>query len=338
MNFINSIPAEGILNPLRSCLVFAGLSFLLCACEAQAPEPGAYDLGVHTDLWVQPDGTVSCEERALLAAPTMDLHPEPTLTALQPFRGVAPGAFQVTASLGDTTFRPVSVAQNGRFCLEAQLISDAVNSVTFTPWDENACPGESTTITITHKSGDAPTGGGITTPQNLALERPGNAKHLKAGQHADAVDGNPKTTVEFKFKDREWWPWQWDDYGWMSVDLGKEYTVTQIRLLYAPDVGSNYAKYYRIYLSAEPAPSDATPGGAGWESVREVSNGNADTQKISIAPTKAHWVGVRFYEDSKDTPIVNWFTKNDEKFRLGELEVIGQDHNAKPPLPHDSCE
>ncbi|MBW2530327.1 MAG: discoidin domain-containing protein [Deltaproteobacteria bacterium] len=282
------------------------------------------------DTWVAPDLPPTCENAPKLSAPKIDPYPNPTVHARQPFRGVAAGAARITARVGAVTFAPVDVGADGRFCIEAQLIPDAVNTVTFTPWDPISCPGIETTVTLSHKT-VAAADAGVTTLQNVAKGQPVSSQDAPdKGSLSYANDGDPKSTVTFSF-----WDWDWggtcDKYTWVRVDLGKVYNVTKVKVLWPPQVGNDYGRCYGVLLSSATAPVDPDPSQIqDWESVKEESNGTPQDQVILINPTAARWAALLLYENAS--------TSLTETFVLGDFEVWGQDPNAVPPPPPDRCE
>ena len=322
LNIINKLAPHVITS-----LLLAGL---LCGCHAEDPPIGQFDHGGTVDSWRPPDQPPTCEGAPKLAAPKLDAYPNPTAHPVQPFRGVAPGAATITARVGSVTFKPVSVGSDGHFCIEAQLIPDAVNTVTFTPWDANTCPGIDTTITLTHRTTPG-VDAGITTLQNVAKSQPVSAAEAPdSGDLSYIVDGDAKSTATFSF-----WDWDWggacDKYVWVRVDLGKVYNVTKVKILWPPQVGSDYARCYGVLLSSSTAPVDPDPQQIqDWETVKEESNGLPQDQVILTAPTAARWAALLMYENASSGLT--------ETFVLGDLEVWGQDPNAVPPPPPDKCE
>lgn len=313
----------------RSKLGLLLLALFSCACEAEDPGTGTYDLGYAPDYWSAPDLPPTCEGAQKVSPPKVDPYPNPTGYAIQPFRGVAPGAYQITARVGSSTFKPVLVGSDGRFCIEAQLIPDAVNTVTLTPWDRNTCPGFDTTVTLTHQS-QSKSDAGVTTVQNVARNQPVTTEWAPESGTADyAVDGDPKSVLEMSF-----WDWDWggtcDKSVWVRVDLGKVYTVTKIKVLWPPQVEDLYARCYTVIVSPKSSPVDPDPQQIqDWETVKEESNGTSQDQVILISPTAVRWVALLMYENAS--------TGIYETFKLGELEVWGQDPNVVPPPPPDRC-
>jgi len=311
-------------------MLVAALCSLLWSCQAEGPPSGVYDHGGVPDLWVAPDLPPSCENATKLPAPKLDPFPNPTAYASQPFRGVAAGADKLIARVGSMTFAPVTVGSDGRFCVEAQLIPDAINTVVFTPLDKNGCPGIETSATVTHRT-TASADAGVTTLQNVARGQPVSAGETPdEGELSYIVDGDAKSTVTLSF-----WDWDWggtcDKSVWVRVDLGKVYNVTKVKLIWPPQVGSDYATCYDVLLSSKTAPVDPDPAQIqDWESVKEESNGTDQDQVILINPTPARWAALLLYENASSGIT--------ETFKVGELEVWGQDPNAVPPPPPDSCD
>lgn len=302
----------------------------LAGCQAVEPSKGQYDRGFMPDSWIPPDLPVTCENTPKVAAPKLDPYPTTTGYAIQPFRGVATGAATITARLGSVTFAPVKVGSDGRFCVEVQLIPDAPNTVTFTPWDQYTCPGIETTIMVTHKTTPG-VDAGVTTVQNVAKNQPVTSNETPdEGTLSYAVDGDPKSSVTLSF-----WDWDWsgtcDKHAWVRVDLGKVYNVTKLKVLWPPQVGSDFARCYAVLLSSKPAPVDPDPQQIqDWETVQELDNADSQDQVVLVAPTPARWAAVLMYENDSSGLT--------ETFKLGEFEVWGQDPGAVPPPPPDRCE
>jgi hypothetical protein len=298
----------------------------LAGCQAEDPHNGKFDLDVPIDSILPPDGALTCQNTTPLAAPLFS-PPPPASTnyALHPFRGKAMGATKLYAQVGASTSTPVNVNLDGTFCIEVQLIPDAFNTVNFTPLDSNGCPGISTNIKITHKSApkiDA----GIPTIQNVAKGQPASQQYMDSGQELSYVfDGDASSSAKFSFFDTG------TKYAWIRVDLGKSYTVSKLKIRYPSSVGDEYGKEYQLLVSTKAAPVDPDAATFDWTSVHDTSSGDATDQLIPIAPVSARWVALLLFENG------GWSALGYEHFQISELEVWGQDPNAQPPPPPDSC-
>jgi len=315
---------------VRPLLLPALCGLIFGACQAGDPPQGQFDHGGVPDIWVPPDLPADCEHAPKLSPPKLDPYPNPTVYALQPFRGVAVGAKKITARVGSATAKPVDVGSDGRFCIEVQLIPDAVNSVTFTPWDQNTCPGQETVITLTHKTTTV-LDGGVTTLLNVAKGQPVTSDEKPdKGDLSYAVDGDANSSVTLSFWDFDLGG-TCDAFAWVRVDLGKVYTVTKIKIFWPASVQSDYATCYSVLLSPNSAPVDPDPAQIqDWQTVKQESNGTPQDPVILTVPTAARWAALLLYENRSS----GWT----ETFALGDFEVWGQDPNAVPPPPPDKCQ
>ena len=312
------------LSSLVACLLLSCAAWGLLSCQADDPHNGRFDLDVPVDTFSRPDGAVTCQNSTPLSAPLFN-PPPPASTnyALHPFRGKAMGATQLYAQVGASTSTPVKVNLDGSFCIEVQLIPDSPNTVAFTPLDSNGCPGMSTKISITHKSVpkiDA----GISTIQNVAKGQPASQQNMDSGEQLSYVfDGDANSSAKFSFLDTG------SKNAWIRVDLGKSFTISKFKIRWPSSVGDDYGKEYQILISTKAAPVDPDPAEFDWKSVNHTTNGDATDQLIPIAPESARWAALLLYENGSTYP---W-----EYFQVGEFEVWGQDPNAQPPPPPDSC-
>ena len=318
------------MSSLPSALRLSTIGLLVIAgCTAETPPNQKVDF-TQIDFFGRPDYPGTCPPMPTLAAPTVDQYPNPTSYAVQPFRGTAPGAAQVVAKGGVGAAKPATVGGDGRFCIEVTLLADSPNTVTFTPLDGNGCPGRDTLISIVHKSG-AKQDAGVATEINLAKSAPITSDVTPgAGTALEYInDGDPKSWTELSF-------WDWDVSGtcdkftWVRLDLGKSYTIMKVKIRWAPDVGSDWAKCYTVLLSTKAAPGtpDATAGGD-WTVAKQEQNGDGADQSLIGLNKSARWVALLLYE--------NGSSGLTETFKLGELEVWGLDPNATPIPPPDSC-
>jgi hypothetical protein len=235
------------------------------------------------------------------------------------------GATQLYAQVGASTSTPVNVNLDGSFCIEVQLIPDILNQVTFTPLDANGCPGTSTKASITHKSAPK-VDAGISTIQNVAKGQPASQQNMDSGEQLGFIfDGDAKSSAKFSFFDTG------GTFAWIRVDLGKSFTVSKFKIRWPSSVGDDYAKEYQILVSKKPAPVDPDPASLDWEEANHTTNGDATDQIIPIAPESYRWAALLLYENG------GWSAVLKEYFNVAEFEVWGQDPNATPPPPPDSC-
>jgi hypothetical protein len=315
---------------------FSPLAVAVLAIGCSAPDIPYknFDLQTKNDVLPALDFPSGCTPITTLRSPTLDTFPNPTTYASQAFRGNALGASMVLARVGAYATQPVKVEPGtGRFCLEVTLLPDSSNSVTFTPLDNNGCPGHDTIITITHKTAlhhDS----GITTPVNVALKQPITSLDPpdSGGILQNLNDGDENTFVVFSFYD--WYMTETcDKFSWIRIDLGKVYTVSKLKVRWAPSAGDEYAQCYTVMLSGQDTVGDPDPSpGNGWviPSNGAVTNGVAGDQTIVITPQSARWAALLLYEDGA--------SGLREVFQVAEVEVWGQDPNAVPPPPPDRCE
>lgn len=327
MNIIDQSSYGHRQGGLLRVLAMSCLLLLFMGCRADDPQGGKLDLDPPPDgdPWF-PDGPVNCSNTVPLPAPIFN-PPPPASTSygLQPFRGKSTGAAKLYAQLGSATTKPVTVSSDGTFCIEVQLLLDSPNVVTFTPLDINGCPGISTKQTITHKSVpkiDA----GMPTIQNVAKGQPVSELNMdSSSQLSYVVDGDSSSYAKFSFFDSG------SSNAWIMVDLGKSYTVSKLYVRYPSSVSNDYAKEYQILVSAKAAPVTPDPSEVtDWKSLKHETNGDATAQLIPISPESVRWVALLLYE--------NGSTYLWETFLISELEVWGQDPNAQPPPPPDSCQ
>lgn len=310
------------------------ISCLMLGCKAGDPHQGVYDASLSPDGFVLPDLPPGCPSVPVLQAPVLDPFPNPTAYGLQPFRGVVPGANsgqETITSQGGTGSFKANIGTDGRFCLEVQLTLDSPNNITFLPFDKNGCPGQATTIYITHKSA-AQVDASLPTIQNLAKDQPiSAAADPDEGLISFINDGDENSFAELSFYDWDVLNSTCDAFTWIRVDLGKAYTVSQVKIKYPPQVEDYWAKCYGVLASQLDAPVDPDPAEVTeWVTVEDKSTGTETEQIIDIAPQPARWIALLLYENNRSSL---W-----EAFRVAELEVWGQDPDAQPPPPPDRCE
>jgi hypothetical protein len=320
----------------RPCwlLRFLLLASLLAACRTDPPELPKFDKTGHLDTLFVPDWPASCQSAAKLAPPALDLFPNPTTYVLQAFRGRCPGADMVSARAGGVSSAPVKAGTDGSFCIEVQLLADSPNTVVFQGIDPNGCPGQETQISITHRTGTKPADGGILVPTNLAKAADiGSDPKPEQGELSMVVDGDYGSYVKLSCS-HTWTPW--GDCGgdpvWVRVDLGKVYTITKAKAVWAAAAGNDFAKRFAFLLSSEAGPGDPSTTSGAWKVVKEESsNGESKETLIALSPEPARWAALLMYEDNSGGLHLS------ETFQLAELEVWGQDPNAVPPPPPDRC-
>jgi hypothetical protein len=316
------------------CCLRVSVSVLLLlgiGCTAEPPPTMVYDQGGKPDVYAKPDSPVGCPSPPTLGAPIVEQYPNPTAYALQPFRGSAPGADLITARGGVGSAAPVKVGSDGKFCIEVTLLPDSPNSVVFSPLDANGCPGRETVVSIMHKS-VAKADAGVSSIINVAKNAPVTSKtSAEEGALGNLVDGDKNSGAKFSFSD--WWDptgAECDENTWIRIDLGKSYTVSKLKVVWGPNVGSDYGQCYALLLSAKASPVDPDPAQASdWTVVKQDSAGDASELIVPLSPQSARWAALVLYE--------NGSTGISETFRVAELEVWGQDPNATPPAPPDRC-
>lgn len=289
----------------------------------------------------RPDGPVNCPNPPTLPAPVLDPYPSQTTQLRQPFRGVAPGATQVVAQGGLGNTAPVSVGSDGRFCIEVELIPDAANSIILTPISKSSCFGQTTKVSVTHKSSPTQDAGGSTAPQNLALAAvvtagvTGSTDALtpKKGSVASVADGDDKSWAQFEMWDPEVSS-TCDKAVWIRFDFGKAYTITRFKLRWGPLAVNDktYAKCYTLLLSAKASPGDPDPASGDWIVAHQATNADDKVQDVTINPESARWAAVLVHENG-GTNVLGY-----ETFDIADIEIWGQDPNVVPPPPPDTCD
>jgi len=235
----------------------------------------------------------------------------------------------ITAKGGAGTAAPEAVGADGKFCVEVRLIEDAQNSITLVPLDARGCPGRSTVVSLRHKtapSADA----GVTTITNVAKKSPiaSSEPPDSSGILRNLNDGDTKSWAKFSFWDFDLGS-SCDAATWIRIDFGKLYTVSKLKIFWAPGAGSDYATCYTVLLSKKDSPADPNPSSSDWVVVAQESSAPGGTQTIAINPETAKSAALLMYENAS--------TGLTETFKIAEFEVYGQDPNAVPPPPPDSC-
>ncbi|MBW2735952.1 MAG: discoidin domain-containing protein [Deltaproteobacteria bacterium] len=318
-----------------------GLLLVLTACSAEDPEKLSLDFGGGQDsLPLQPDGPLTCESEDLVAAPALD----PGNPAVQtpqlrvPLRGSAPGAQTMVAKGASGIARPVSVSSDGRFCIDVDLLPDIDNRITLIPYSGLGCPGETMQISVRHVASTQPDAGPTAEVQNVARDAVvttgGEAHSIKVGSKELLVDGDSSSYARFSMTD-------WDINGacdafiWVKLDLGKVYTVTRALLRWAATAVEDrtYATGYAVLLSSKENPVDPSTSHADWVTVKSEIEGGAEDPTLVFSPERARWVAVLLYEDAATRLI----PPPQEIFELAEIEIMGQDPDAVPEAPMDSC-
>lgn len=316
-------------------------SLLLGACAADPPENAKFDFNTPHDSYIVPDAPENCPNPPTLPAPVIDLHATTTSQLKHPFRGVALNATQIIAHSGAGNSKPALVGADGKFCIEVELIPDAPNQIIFTPISSEGCFGNTTQTTITHKTKVNDAGGGSTAPQNLALGsviRSGiedSDEPPEQGQLLSLIDGDVKTWANFEMYDFDASSTGTCDKAyWLLFDLGKTYTVTQVKAywgsLATEDIENYYPTCYDVVLSSKMTPDYPDVTNPDWAIAKQITDGTADPQDISFSPASARWVAILMMENA-GTGIY-------ENFNVAEIEIWGVDPDVVPPDPVDTCQ
>ena len=310
------------------------LLLLVAGCTAEDPGTVQLDQFVKQDRYFIPDNPTRCSDASVPAAPRLNVYPNPTPYALQPFRGQCPGAAWVSARVGTSTANPTRVSSNGSFCIEVQLIPDAPNVVQFQCLDKNGCGSAELSASILHKS-KVSADAGISQMTNLAKGQTvtvnASAISIKSGTANLITDGNVQTSVKVEFWDPEL-STTCNKCAWFKIDLGKTYTISKLRVKWGPSAGSSYGVCYNMILSniTSPTGPDCATN-SDWKTVVQESTGIANPKEHIISPVQARHAALLVYEDGGGD-ILGY-----EKFDIAEFEVWGQDPNATPPPPANRC-
>ena len=313
-------------NKLMFLILVAWGSSAWFGCTAGDPPRKNQDSGIDIATLDMPPG---CTGAPLLPAPVIDNHPAVTNQLSQPFRGRAQGATSVVVSAADIS-SPASVDPNtGRFCIEANLFPDAVNTVRFFPRTADGCLGNTRDTTITHETSMVDGGVG---PQVLNLAKNQLVTSSTApdeGELIDVVDEDPNTHVRLDF-------WDiidtgaCDAYAWIKIDLGKVYTVSRVEIAWKPNVSSTYATCYGLLTSVADAPLPPDTSLSIWtEPVEMEDSGDNSLQKIVFNAQPVRHIAVLLYE--------NGGTGFEENFDIGDIAVFGFDPNLGGRTG-DSCQ
>lgn len=299
----------------------------LAGCRAGEPEPVRQDTGPPD---YKLDIFTGCDSEPKLAAPTVSPPPpNPARHTRIPLRGKAPKAVSILAKTSSGVPPSAPVNADGSFCIDVELVADAQNTVTLTPRSQQGCPGLSTKLTIRHQTPKTGADGGVSKPTNVAKRATVTSDPLpKEGSATNVVDGDDTSYATFQFRDLELGS-NCNKAAWVKIDLGKVYTLSKIRIKWAKNAGSDYAKCFAVVTSSKPAPGKptTTTGGA-WTLQKQDKSASSSVQELTIQGDRAQWVALLMYENNS----TSW----DETFKLAEIEVIGQDPNAVPN-PADSC-
>lgn len=308
--------------------VAAAVALLVIGCTADDPYEFKYDGPSTPDLEINPDTLSGCPKVPTLPRPKLDVYPNPSRYAKQPFRGTCAGAATVIAEGGAGKFT-ANVGSTGKFCVEVTLIMDAPNNVKFSCLDARGCESPTTVISLNHKSMPK-VDAGITVPVNLALKQPISSQPTpKAGSLSGVNDGQSGTFATFEFWDPEVSAGTCDKCAWVKVDLGKSYSVQEFKITWYQQ--KKYATCYTVLTSASAAPQNPVCNGAnpGWQVATQEKVGDYKPQSIKINPAKARWAAFLMFEN-EGTGL--W-----ENFDIDEFEVWGRDPDATPPPPPDKC-
>jgi|GEM_PF-6214006 hypothetical protein len=309
-------------------LLFISTVFTL-GCHATEPPDTFHDKGI-PDKAVTPDLPTGCENVTPLPAPTVSTFPDPSNNALQAFRGTAPGASMITAksSAGEAT--PQSVDSQGNYCIEARLIEDAPNTVTFIALDSNGCPGEKKVVSITHVK-LADDAGVSSAPANVALGQPITSdSDIDQSDLQKINDGSDSSWTEISFWDFDISS-TCDKFSWVRIDLGKVYTVSAAKIRWDSSATGQYGTCYTLLLSSSSSPSAPDPTSTDWTVAFQTESATNGEQNISVTPKSARFAALLLYENAQTDLDLQ------ESFYLAEFEVWGQDPDITPPPPPDRC-
>lgn len=324
------------LSTLSSLVVAAVALWGLSGCQAETPDAVYFDAGARTDVMPPlPDAPARCPDTPSLTAPVIDNQPLVTAQLRQPLRGRAPGAHMLIAKGAMGLSSPVQVGDNGSFCIEVDLMPDAPNQITLTPYDINGCEGIPIRTNLTHKSAPKQTNTGQTGVHNVAHGQPISAStNAKTGSVSLLNDGDPKSWAQFEMFDPELGKDCSNRHVWIRVDLGKVYTVSKAKLRWGPLAASDkyYASCFVVLLSTKHSPVDPDPRHQDWVVAYQATDAGAEDQSISFNPQAARWAAVLLSENAT----TDWMQY--EKFAVGEIEIHGQDPNVVPTPPADTCQ
>lgn len=288
-------------------------------CRADDPSPGQYD-GGRTDQ-KQADFFQNCPSPSPLKV-SIKGYVNPTCYTIQPFQGLAQGADHIVAQGGAGTAPPAKVnAVDGSFCIEVQLLPNALNNIVFSPIDHQGCMGVPTSKTIQHHSCSQPDAG--TSQVNIALGASvSSSEQPSQGQGFFLVDGNPSTVVTYTGG------WGWSDAK-LFIGLGFSQQVAVHRIIVRwrdakGGGGCDYGESYDVAVSAFSNPGKDLKSGA-WTMIQEVKNGDGGTDSFTVPAAQAKNVALLLHTDG----CVGW----SEKFALAELEVWAIDPGSVPPPP-----
>ena len=123
-------------------------------------------------------------------------------------------------------------------------------------------------------------GSSVSWGPNLALRKTVTASASEGGAAnvpANLTDGKPGTK----------WGSAFSDYEWAYVDLGQNYNINQVRLLWQPTA---YAKRYNVQV--------ATSAAGPWTTVVPVANGTGGYVEFVFEPVLARYVRIECFERS----------------------------------------
>jgi len=135
-------------------------------------------------------------------------------------------------------------------------------------------------------------------PVNLALNKSAVASSLEDAAYpaAQAFDGNATTRWSSAFSDPQW----------IYVDLGANYTVTGVKLVWE----AAYASAFQIQASTD---------AAAWADLYSTTTGTGGTQTLTLTPTTARYI--RMYGTVRATAY---------GYSLFEMEVYGDETPSAP--------
>lgn len=321
---------------------FALVALLLAlgGCSADDPDKIRLDSGERQDILPPvPDGPANCQSEDPLTAPILDPGYPPTETPHLsiPLRGIAPMAHTLVAQGPSGASSPVSVSNDGRFCIDVDLLPDIENRITLIPYSEGGCPGKTVQVSVRQITSTRQDAGPSATVQNVAhnavVTTGGEGHEFKVGSAALLVDGDTSSYAQISMTD-------WDVNGscdafvWVKLDLGKVYTVTKVLLRWAARAvdEKTYATCFAVLLSPKESPVDPSTSHGDWVTVKDEKEGGAQDATLVFSPERARWAAVLLYEDDAARLLQK------EIFDLAEIEVMGQDPDAVPVPPQDSCQ
>ncbi len=305
-------------------------SILSAGCKLTEPGDVGFDTGQSRDGKSPVDKDISCDGTAALSAPK----PSPTPPAqyaykILPIRGSAVGASHVGAEATSGSSKLTSVGSSGMFCIEVDLVK-GTNSIKLYGLNKNGCQGKmSQPYAVTYTPIASPDAGSVK-PANQAKGKPISSNStLKSGSLSNVNDGSATTQATFSFSDIEITT-TCNQCAWVKIDLGKAYTLTQFRIKWGANAGTDYGKWFTILTAkSTPAKNPDCSTNAGWTVTHNQKAGGPNPKPIIVQPVAARYAVLQMCENNG--------TGTSETFKLAEFEAWGVDLGATtPPLP-DRC-